>query len=296
MAYTTLITPADLEPRLATPDWIVVDCRFALDRPEYGRQEYERAHIPGAVYAHLNDDLSGPIMPGKTGRHPLPDVAAAARTFSELGIANNAQVVAYDDAGGTYAARLWWMLRWLGHDNVAVLDGGWQRWSRENRPTRAGSEARQEVHFTPRPRPELIVDAAEVGRAAQDPAYRVIDSRSSERYHGLHEPIDPVAGHIPGAISAPLTENLDANGCFLAPERLADRFQNVLGDVPSDHAMFYCGSGVSAGQNLLALAHAGLGDGRLYVGSWSEWITDPERPVARELSTQGDSNALQGGR
>ncbi len=279
MAYTTLITSADLEPRLTAPEWVVVDCRFALDRSEHGRQEYERAHIPGAVYAHLNDDLSGPIVPGKTGRHPLPDVALAARTFGRLGIGNDSQVVAYDDAGGTFAARLWWMLRWLGHDRVAVLDGGWQHWRDEARPTHAGIEFRPEQLFLPRPRPELVVNAEEVGHAAHDPAYRVVDSRSRERYHGRHEPIDPVAGHIPGAVSAPLTDNLDASGRFLPAAQLADRFQAVLGDVPVDHAIFYCGSGVSAGQNLLALAHSGLGDGRLYVGSWSEWITDPERPI-----------------
>ena len=281
MTYTTLITPADLEPQLMAPGWVVVDCRFALDRPEYGRQEYERAHIPGAIYAHLNEDLSGPIVPGKTGRHPLPDVADAAQTFGRLGIDNNAQVIAYDDAGGAYAARLWWMLGWLGHERVAVLDGGWQRWRAEGRPTSAANEIQEAKTFSPRPRPELIADAEEVGRVANDPAYRVIDSRSAERYQGAHEPIDPVAGHIPGAVSAPLTENLDANGCFLPTSQLTDRFHAVLGDVPADHAVFYCGSGVSAAQNVLALAHAGLGEGRLYVGSWSEWITDPDRPVER---------------
>ena len=281
MAYTTLIAPADLEPQLTNPSWVVVDCRFALDRPEHGRQEYEQAHIAGAVYAHLNEDLSGPIVAGKTGRHPLPDVAEAARTFGRLGIANSSQVVAYDDAGGAIAARLWWMLRWLGHDDVAVLDGGWQRWRSEGRPTRSGNETRQPAEFSPRSRPELIVNGEEVARAAIDSAYRVIDSRSTERYRGTHEPIDPVAGHIPGAISAPLTENLDESGQFLPPERLAERFHSVLGDIPSDNAIFYCGSGVSAGQNLLAMAHAGLGEGRLYVGSWSEWITDPDRPIER---------------
>ncbi len=279
MPYTTLITPTDLEPQLAHRRWIVVDCRFALDRPEHGRQEYERGHIPGAVYAHLNEDLSGPIVSGKTGRHPLPDVAAAAQTFARLGIGNDLQVVAYDDAGGAIAARLWWMLRWLGHDHVAVLDGGWQRWRDEGRPTRDGIETRAKATFTPRPRPELIADVEEVSQVRQDPNYLVIDSRSRERYEGRHEPIDPVAGRIPGAHSAPLTDNLDASGCFLPAEQLATRFQNLLGDVPPGHAIFYCGSGVSAGQNLLALAHAGLGEGRLYVGSWSEWIIDPDRPI-----------------
>lgn len=286
MAYATLIAPADLEPRLTSPEWVVVDCRFALDRPEHGRHEYARAHIPGAVYAHLNEDLSGPIVAGKTGRHPLPDVAEAARTFGSLGIANTSQVVAYDDAGGAIAARLWWMLRWLGHERVAVLDGGWQRWCNEGRPTRDGTETRQAGVFVPHPRPELIADVAAVTQAANDPAYRVIDSRSAERYRGAHEPIDPVAGHIPGAVSGPLTENLDASGSFLSAEQLANRFGGVLGDVPPDHAIFYCGSGVSAAQNLLALAHAGLGEGRLYVGSWSEWIADPQRPVARYYGIQ----------
>lgn len=281
MSYTTLISPADLAMHLDDPRWAIVDCRFSLDRPERGRDDYRRAHIPSAVYAHLDQDLAAPIVPGETGRHPLPSVEAAAQTFGRFGIDVGTQVVAYDDAGGAIAARLWWMLRWLGHDKVAVLDGGWPRWIDEGHSTRGGDETRPATVFVPHPRPELVVDAADVLRATHDPQARVIDSRSADRYRGENETIDPIAGHIPGAISGPYAENLDSNSQFLPPAELAARFRDLIGDVEPEQALFYCGSGVTAAHNLLALAHAGLGEGRLYAGSWSDWITDPGRPVEK---------------
>ena len=280
MPHTTIISPDEVAAHLADDGWLIVDSRFVLTQPAAGRTEYERAHIAGAVYAHLDDDLSGPIVPGTTGRHPLPSVDAAAATFARLGIGDGTQVVVYDDQNGLVAARLWWMLRWLGHSAVAVLDGGWQRWRDEGRPTQGGVETRAAATFTAHPRPELIVDTAEVERVREDPGFRVMDARAGARYRGETEPIDPVAGHIPGAISAPLTDNLDADGSWLPPEQLRERYTQLMGDVPPEATIMYCGSGVSAGHNLLALQHAGLGEARLYAGSWSEWITDPSRPIA----------------
>lgn len=280
MPHTTLISTSELAEHLTDSDWAVVDCRFALADPERGQRDYQQAHIPGAVYAHLNEDLSGPIIPGKTGRHPLPEVDVIAQKLSNWGIDPNVQVVAYDDAGGSMAAaRLWWLLRWLGHEAIAVLDGGWLRWLREGRETRSGVEVRSPRSFTPNPRPKLVVSASEVLAALNDPDRRLFDSRSADRYQGENETIDPVAGHIPGAICAPYADNLRSDGLFKSPEGLRARFQALLGDVPPERTTFYCGSGVTAAHNLLALAHARLGDARLYAGSWSEWITDPAHPI-----------------
>lgn len=281
MAFTTLIDPETLQRHLEHPDWVVVDCRFSLSDPAYGCRAYREAHIPGAVYAHLDEDLSGPIVPGRTGRHPLPDPDWLAQKLGAWGIDNRTQVVAYDDAGGAFAARLWWLLGWLGHDAVAVLDGGWSRWVREGRPVRGGIETRPRRTFVPRIRPERVVSADEVLQHLHDPAWRLLDARAPARYRGEQEPIDPVAGHIPGAVNAPFAENLTPDGTFRPPDELRQRFEALLGDVPPERVICYCGSGVTAVHNLLAMAHAGLPGARLYAGSWSEWITDPRRPVAR---------------
>ena len=280
MPFTTLIDPKDLRPHLDAPEWAVIDCRFSLADTGAGRLAYRAAHVPGAVYAHLDEDLSGKIVPGVTGRHPLPDVETFARRLGAWGIDEGVQVVAYDDMGGGIAGRLWAMLRRLGHSAVAVLDGGWPRWKREGLPARTGEEHRPPRRFIPRPIPALHADAEDVARAANDPAWRVLDARAAERFRGETEPYDPVAGHIPGAISAPWAENLDAEGRFLPPEVLRARFEALLGGVPAERVICYCGSGVTANHNRLAMAHAGLGLPRLYPGSWSEWITDPARPVA----------------
>ena len=279
MAFTTLLSTGDLARHLTDPDWALVDCRFTLSDAERGRRDYLQAHVPGAVYAHLNEDLSGPVVPGQTGRHPLPEMDRIARTLSNWGIDAATQVVVYDDTGGSMAARLWWMLRWLGHAGVAVLDGGWPRWLAEARETRGGHETRVARAFLPRIRPELLATTADVLAALDDPVYRLLDSRTEDRYRGENETIDPVAGHIPGAVSAPYPDNLDADGLFRAPRELRARFERLLGDMPAQQAIFYCGSGVTAAHNLLALTHAGLGEARLYAGSWSEWIADPRRPI-----------------
>mgnify|MGYP001827696937 CR=1 FL=1 len=279
MTYQTLISTEALAAHLKDPDWAVVDCRFALTDTEQGRRAYRQSHIAGAVYAHLDEDLSGPIIAGQTSRHPLPSVEHFVRTLSDWGVDERVQVVAYDALGGAIAARLWWMLRWLGHGAVAVLDGGWPRWQAEGRPTRSDPESRQPRGFVPHQVPELLVSADDVEQIRLDAAHRLVDARSADRFRGENETLDPVAGHIPGAISLPFAGNLDADGSFLPAETLAAQFQDPLGAVPAERTVFYCGSGVTAAHNILAMAHAGLGEARLYAGSWSEWITDPERPV-----------------
>jgi thiosulfate/3-mercaptopyruvate sulfurtransferase len=281
MSFRTLISPAELAPHLVAPDWVVVDCRFSLADADLGRQNYATSHIPGAGYAHLNDDLSGPIRIGFTGRHPLPTPAAAAAIFGRLGIGPETQVIAYDDAGGALpASRLWWMLRWLGHDNVAVLDGGWQRWRAEGYPVTAEIRPQPALPFTPRPRVAWVVNAEEIESIRKNSGWKLLDARSAERFRGENETLHPVAGHIPGAISAPYTENLTPEGRMKSPEALRARFSALLGETPIERTVLSCGSGVTACHNLLALAIARFGDGKLYPGSWSEWITDPKRPVA----------------
>ncbi|MCB0217801.1 MAG: sulfurtransferase [Chloroflexi bacterium] len=280
MSFGSLVEVAELEPHLHDPSWALVDCRFTLGDPERGERDYLSAHVPGAVYAHLDRDLSAAVEPGRTGRHPLPAIADLAERLGGWGIDQTVQVIAYDDMGGAFAARLWWLLRWLGHDAVAVLDGGWPAWLAAGGARRAGPERRPPRVFRPRPRPELVVDAATVAAMAADPSCRVLDARGADRYRGENETIDPVAGHIPGAISAPFADNLDAEGRFLSPEALRARYRALLDGAPAERSAAYCGSGVTGAHDLLAMARAGIEGGRLYAGSWSEWITDPSRPVA----------------
>ena len=281
MTYTNLISTHTLAEHLDDPDWIIFDCRFLLTQPNAREQDYLEAHIPGAVYAHLDRDLSAPIIPGVTGRHPLPAPEEAARRFGAIGIGPGMQVVAYDDQGGSLAAvRLWWMLRWLGHSAVAVLDGGWQAWLAEERPLRSAPETRSPQSFTARPRPGMFVTSDEVEQIRRDPAYRLIDVRAAERYRGEVEPIDPVAGHIPAALNLPYTNNLNAEGKFRTPRELHNYYSAQLGGTPAERVIFYCGSGVTSIHSLLALQLAGLGEAKLYAGSWSEWIAGRQRPVA----------------
>lgn len=279
MVYTTLLTTEELAARLDDPSWIVVDTRSSLLDPDAGRRAYETAHVPGAVFADLNRDLS--IAPGGgRGRHPLPTVDEMARTFGALGIGPETQVVVYDDADGMYAARMWWMLRYVGHDAVAVLDGGMAKWQAEGRPTTSGREARTGLPFVAAPRREMAVTADEVEDARRDASRVVVDSRAPDRYRGENETIDPVGGHIPGARNRFFKLNVEADGAMRDPATITAEMAGVLGPVLADRAIFYCGSGVSACQNLLALEHAGLTGAKLYPGSWSEWISDPNRPIA----------------
>ncbi len=233
-----------------------------------------------AVYAHLDEDLSGPIIRGVTGRHPMPEGEKIRAVFSGFGIDSSVQVVTYDDVGGALAAgRVWWLLRWLGHERAALMDGGWQAWERKGLPVRSGNETRKSREFIPHSRDELIVSTEEVEKIRKDPQYRVLDARTAERYRGENETIDPVAGHIPGAISAPYPDNLNPDGTFRSNEDLAERYKRLVEGVPIDHVVAYCGSGVTATHDILAMMKAGLGEARLYAGSYSEWITNPKRPV-----------------
>ncbi|HTP08335.1 MAG TPA: sulfurtransferase [Anaerolineae bacterium] len=281
MSYTTLISATELLPNLSDPNWAIIDCRFALADPERGRRDYVQAHIPGAIYAHLNEDLSGPIVPGITGRHPLPAIDELTARFSGWGIDESVQVVAYDDSGGGIAARLWWLLRWLGHDAVAVLNGDWRKWKSEGHPVRDGVAVRASRRFVPHPRSDLLLSTDDVESRLADAGYKLFDSRTADRYRGENETIDPIAGHIPGAISAPYPDNLYPDGTFQSDEELRARFTVLLGNTPVEQTAFYCGSGVTAAQNILALRHVGLGDAKLYAGSWSEWITNPQRPIEK---------------
>ena len=281
MAYNTIVSTEILSQHLDDPDWLVLDARFTLDDEQWGRVEYEKSHIPGAVYADLASDLAGPIIPGVTGRRPLPTPKDFAATLSRWGVNEKTQVVTYDTKGGLMAAsRAWWMLRWLGHDSVAVLDGGWPQWLAEERATTAEVPTRTPRRFVAKLRPELFASLDDVEAARIDPDFAVFDSRSEEGYHGQGVYQDPVRGHIPGARLANRADTLGPDGRLRPPSELRAHYESLLGEVPPARTIFYCGSGVTAAQNLLALAHAGLGDARHYIGSWSEWILDPARPVA----------------
>lgn len=281
-----LTTVAELQQHLHDPDVVVVDCRFSLADPARGRQAYHAGHIPGAVYAHLDEDLSAPVIKGVTGRHPLPDPQALVERFSAWGIGSGIKVIAYDDAGGAYASRLWWLLHWLGHEEVTVLDGGWDAWVNAGYTITTEPAQNMPKEFQPVINSNLVADAALVAEAAQNSDYVVVDSREEPRYRGEMEPIDPVAGHIPGAVNIPYGPNMDVDKHWRDPATLKHRFAPVTGDHSADRVIFYCGSGVTACHNILAFAHAGLGMATLYAGSWSEWITDPERPVATIQNNQ----------
>jgi thiosulfate/3-mercaptopyruvate sulfurtransferase len=278
MAYTTLVSTEELFRHLDDPNWIVFDCRHDLQRPEVGPREYAKSHIPGARFLHVDADLSGPLT-GANGRHPLPDAEAFAHKLGAAGVDRTKQVVAYDAHGGSYAARLWWMLRWLGHDAVAVLDGGWGKWLREDRPESSVVPAPAAARFEPAVR-HPPVDTTFLLAHLRDPSILVVDARAAERYRGETEPLDPVAGHIPGSINLPYNENLAAGGVFKPAEALRALWRSTLGERAPESVVHSCGSGVSACHNLLAMEVAGLGGSRLYAGSWSEWCADPARPVA----------------
>jgi thiosulfate/3-mercaptopyruvate sulfurtransferase len=277
--FSSVISPSELAQLLGASRLCVVDCRASLQSAAAGREAYAKGHIPGARFADLLEDLSGPIAAGKTGRHPLPDVDRFVAKLRRWGIGPGTQVVAYDDAGGAFAARLWWMLRWLGHDEVAVLDGGLPAWRAEGRPVTIDLPTVAHGNFTPHPRPELLASAAEL-MAPQSIGHTLFDARAPERFRGDAEPIDPVAGHIPGAINLPFADNL-RDGRFRSAAELRARLTEALDGAAPEQAVIYCGSGVTACHDVLAFAQAGLALPRLYAGSWSEWITDPARPTER---------------
>jgi thiosulfate/3-mercaptopyruvate sulfurtransferase len=276
MTYTTLVSTELLAAHLDAS--AIVDCRFDLQREAWGREEYLAGHIPGAVYAHLNEDLSSERT-GRNGRHPLPAVDALAATLSRFGIDRDTQVVVYDQDAGLFASRLWWLLKYLGHDVVALLDGGWAKWTRERRPTRSGPESRRATAFTPSPKPEMRIAIDDVMARLEDRATLLVDARATDRFEGRAETIDPVAGHIPGAINHFYKWNVTDEGTMRPADVLRENFERLLGGRTPDQAVMYCGSGVSACHNLLAMEHAGLPGAKLYPGSWSEWSSDPSRPI-----------------
>ncbi|MEJ2631845.1 MAG: sulfurtransferase [Acidihalobacter sp.] len=279
MKWRTLVSPAELAARIDEPEILVVDCRFDLAHPRIGLQAYAEGHLPRAVYADLEADLSaepGPL----DGRHPLPDPDELARKLGGWGIGDGTQVVAYDDAGGAWAGRLWWLLRWLGHERVAVLDGGVPAWIAEGYALSREEAARSPRSFTPSPDSAMMIDVATLAQELERGACRLVDVRAAARFRGEQEPIDPVAGHVPGAVNRPFAENLDPSGRFLPAVQLAGALQELCAGLAPERVVAMCGSGVTACHLLLAMAHAGLPVGRLYPGSWSEWIRDPRRSVA----------------
>lgn len=278
-SFTTLLTSTELAHQLTNPHWAIIDSRFDLAKPDWGEAEYRLNHIPGAVYAHLDRDLSGPKT-GHNGRHPLPDMSQFKIRLGQWGIDSLTQVVVYDQHNGMQASRLWWMLKYLGHEAVVVLDGGFAKWIKENRPTRPGDENRPPRIFNGAPREAMRLTADDVEQIRADPTYRLIDSRAPERYRGEVEPLDPVAGHIPGAVNSFNLGNVNPDGTFLAPNDLRAKFNALLGQIPPSNAVTYCGSGVAAAHSILAMELAGLKGARLYAGSWSEWCSDPTRPTA----------------
>lgn len=277
--HTTLIDTNTLAAHLN--DWVIVDCRYDLKDESWGRDQYLAGHVPGAVYASLSHDLST-TPDGTNGRHPLPAPDVMAETFGRLGIGTAAQVAIYDQDDGRYASRLWWMLRYMGHEAAAVVDGGWARWTREGRPARSGEETRPRATFRGRPQQGARLRVDEVERLVGDAATLLVDARAPERFEGRNETLDRVAGHIPGAANHFYQWNVGSDGTMLPPDQLRQQFQKVLGKYRPEQVVMYCGSGVTACQNLLAMEHAGLRGARIYPGSWSEWSSDPARPIEKQ--------------
>ncbi len=288
MNFSTLVSTTELATHLTDANWIILDCQHDLMNPAFGRDSYTREHIPGARFISLEDDLAEhppATGPKPRGRHPLPTAEALAQAFSRLGIDASKQVVLYDSAGGSYAARAWWCLRWLGHNAVAVLDGSLAKWKTEGRTLTAETAPRQPANFVARPNNSMKVDAGFILAGLGKPgAPRVIDARAAERYSGSTEPIDPVAGHIPGALNRFWKSNLATDGSFKSVAELRAEFATLLEGRNASETIHQCGSGVTACHNLLALEIAGLTGARLYPGSWSEWCADPARPVVTGTS------------
>ncbi|MBM3670234.1 MAG: sulfurtransferase [Actinobacteria bacterium] len=292
MDASTLVTVDELRAELGSPGLVILDARFSLDDEEWGGRAYNEGHIPGATYANTATHLSGKIVPGVTGRRPFPDPDAFARQLGEWGIDDSAQVVAYDADGGLMsAARVWLMLRWMGHDRVAVLDGGWQAWAESGAPIQSEREGLADppghngvrtpapTTFTARVRPDLLAEVDEVALARQKAHTCVFDSRGEEGYHGRGVYHDPVRGHIAGAGLADRAQTLAPDKRFRSPDELSAHYKSLIGNQAPQDIIFYCGSGITAAQNVLAMTIAGLPGSRMYVGSWSEWINDPTRPI-----------------
>ncbi|MEE4074029.1 MULTISPECIES: sulfurtransferase [Pseudomonas] len=281
MSIAQLIGPEQLAARQQTPGLVILDCRSALEDPDYGQRSYAQGHIEGARFADLNRDLSSPVVKGRTGRHPLPDADTLVERLRAWGISNDSDIVLYDDGPGMYAARAWWLLAWLGkREGVYLLDGGLKAWHASGLPLSLDAPGGEPGDFTGEPDMSLVLSASRLQGRLGRPEMTLIDARAEARFRGEVEPIDPVAGHIPGAQCVAFNENLGPDGRFLPPEQLKQRFAEKLQGRPAESLVSYCGSGVTACHNLFALCLAGYPLGTLYAGSWSEWIVDPEREVA----------------
>lgn len=275
-----LLGVEELLARIDEPDWVVVDCRHELGDPDAGRRAYEQAHIPGAVFLDVDTDLAGPVT-AASGRHPLPDAELLAGKLGELGIGESQKVVVYDAGHGAMAARAWWILRWLGHGAVHLLDGGLAHWQALGLPMRDDAELIDPQKFRPSVRGELVLGTEELAAGiASIPACQLLDARDRPRFQGEVEPIDPVAGHIPGAINLPFSDFVHADGTWRAPHERAELMEEAIGTDRDAAWSVMCGSGVTACHLAISGLEAGYREPRVYVGSWSEWIRDPERPIA----------------
>ncbi|MCX6933126.1 MAG: sulfurtransferase [Verrucomicrobia bacterium] len=278
-----LLCTADLASHLNDPAWVIFDCRHDLVDHAKGERLYREGHVPGAHFAAVETAMSG-AKTGKNGRHPLPEPAAVAEFFARHGVTRESRIVAYDDAGGLYAARLWWLARWIGFTRVVMLDGGWPKWISEGRPTTtevpvSGTWAGRPCHFETND--AWVWSAEDVQRQLADATFALIDARAGERYRGEVEPMDPVAGHIPGALNRFYKANLNADLTFRPAEEIRREFETLVAGRAPERVGHQCGSGITACANIFAMEYAGLAGSKLYAGSWSEWVADPSRPVAK---------------
>ena len=282
MSHAQLLTSQELAQRLDEPQLVILDCRFALDDPAYGRNAYAQGHIPGARFADLEADFSGPVHKGVTGRHPLPAPDQLIARLRAWGVRNDSTLVLYDDGPTAFATRAWWLLAWLGkRDHVFVLDGGIKAWHATGLPLTDKVPVPTPGNFTGQPDARLLLNAAQLQQRLGSADLTLLDARALPRFRGDVEQLDPVAGHIPGAQCATFSDNLTSDGHFRSAEQLRQRFEHLLAGRDPQHLVAYCGSGVTACHNLFALSLAGFPLASLYAGSWSEWITDQARPVAK---------------
>lgn len=283
--YTTFVSTSITAAHLNDPLWVIIDCSFDLAEPDWGEENYRAGHIPGALYAHQDRDLAG-TRTALNGRHPLPDPEMMRERLSAWGIGAGRQVVVYDTAGGAFAARLWWLLQYYGHSAVAILDGGYAKWVEEDRPLTDREETpRSRTEFEINLVPEMLISLEEMQQIHASPRWTVIDARSAVRHRGEQEPIDPVAGHIPGSVNRFHALNLSPEGTILGKSELRHQFKPLMGQNPIERTVVYCGSGVTSTLHAAAMRHAGLGTPKLYAGSWSEWIRFPENPIATGSET-----------
>lgn len=278
MTYTSLISPEDLTRNLNNPNWRIIDCRFDLNNRHAGFEKYNAGHISNALYADLKNDLSSPET-ATSGRHPLPAVPEITKRLGAWGIDSKTQVVVYDDACGSFAGRLWWILNWLGHERVAVLNGGLNYWEQNNYPTTKDLPQIQPANFIANPDMSMVVDTTRLEQLLASSNILLIDVRDPQRYQGLLEPIDKIAGHVPGAVNVPWKSNIDENGLYLTPPQLSSIYKNLIKDNTDKDVVFMCGSGVTACHSLVAMKYLGYEGAKLYPGSWSEWIQDPHHPI-----------------